>query len=244
MNKVTRVLDLYRSLLNGKSVAKADSCARYKISPRSFDRDIHDIRLFLSEFFSDMELLFDEDRQSYYLKNLSGKRKIGIGETYILTKLLLDSYQLRTDDREEIVKIMLSQLSTSEKKRIIPVLRHSPKIVPCLSKASIKLVEDLLLSIERKDRISLQFGQQYRECSCVPYSIEIRNRYAFLIAWDIAQKEPRMYALDEILSYIPANFPYDLSGKEQSKLQELISIANHSEADTYQPFIYKKELIL
>lgn len=157
---------------------------------------------------------------------------------------MLDSCQLRTDDREEIVKIMLSQLSASEKKRIVPVLRHSPEIVPCLSKASVKLVEDLLLSIERKDRISLQFGPQYQEHSCVPYSIEIRNRYAFLIAWDISRKEPRMYALDEILSYVPANFPYDLSGKEQSKLQELVSTVNHSETDTYQPFIYKKELIL
>lgn len=244
MNKVTRILDLYRSLITGKPVAKADSCAKYKISPRSFDRDIHDIRLFLSEFFSNMELLFDEDRQSYYLKNLSGRREIGIGETYVLTKLLLDSDLLRTDDRVEIVKIMLSQLSASEKKRILPVLRHSPGIVPCLSKASIKLVEDLLLSIERKDRISLQFGPQYQECSCVPYSIEIRSRYAFLIAWNIARKEPRMYALDEILSYVPANFPYDLSSKEQSRLQELVSIVNHSERGAYQPFIYKRELIV
>lgn len=244
MDKVTRILFLYRSLMKGALISKRTSCANFDISPRSFDRDIQDIRLFLSESFSNMELVFDEERQGYCIKNLDVKREIGIGETYILTKLLLDSRQLRTDDREEIVKIMLSQLSATEKRHIIPVLRHSPEIVPCLGKASVKLIEDLLLSIERKDRISLQFGPQYQERPCVPYSIEFRNREGFLIAWDLCQEEPRIYILDGIRSYVPANYPYELNEEEKEKLQELVSMVNHPTANTYQSFTYEKELTL
>lgn len=244
MDKVTRILFLYSSLMKGALVSKRTSCANFDISPRSFDRDIQDIRLFLSESFSNMELIFDEERQGYCIKNLNIKREIGIGETYILTKLLLDSCQLRTDDREEIVKIMLSQLSAGEKRRVIPVLSHSPAIVPCLGKASVKLVEDLLLSIEKKDRISLQFGQNYRECLCVPYSVEFHGRDAFLISWELQQEEPRVYVLDEIRSYVPANYPYELSREEKDKLQELVSIVNHSDISAYQAFVYKKELMV
>lgn len=241
MDKVTRILFLYRSLMKGILVSKATACADFDISPRSFDRDIQDIRLFLSESFSNMELIFDEERQGYCIKNLDAKREIGIGETYILTKLLMDSRQLRTDDREEIVKIMLSQLSVTEKRRIIPVLHHSPETVPCLGKASVKLVEDLLLSIERKDQISLQFGPQYQECPCVPYSIEFHSRDAFLIAWDLHQEEPRIYALDEIRSYVPSHYPHELEKAEKEKLQELVFMVGHSNIETYQQFIYEKE---
>lgn len=243
MDKVTRILFLYRSLMKGAVIFKSTFCANFDISPRSFDRDIQDIRLFLSESFSNMELVFDDERQGYHIKNLDMKREIGIGETYILIKLLLDSAQLRTDDREEIVKIMLSQLSSTEKRRVIPVLSHSPRTAPCLSKASVKLVEDLLLSIERKDRISLQFGTQYRERICVPYSVEFRNRDAFLAAWDLEESRPLLYVLDEIRSYVPANYPYELSEAQKESLQTLALTVNQAELNACQSFIYEKELV-
>ena len=243
MDKVTRILFLYRSLMKGAVIFKSTFCVNFDISPRSFDRDIQDIRLFLSESFSNMELVFDDERQGYHIKNLDRKRQIGIGETYILTKLLLDSAQLRTDDREEIVKIMLSQLSGTEKRRVCPVLSHSPSTDPCLNKASVKLVEDLLLSIERKDRISLQFGTQYRERICVPYSVEFRNRDAFLAAWDQEEEHPLLYALDEIRSYVPANNPYELSETQKEALQALVLTVSQAELNAYQSFIYVKELV-
>jgi len=241
MDKVTRILFLYRSLMKGALVYKSSFCQNYGISNRSFDRDIQDIRLFLSESFSNMELVFDETRRGYYLKNLDIKREIGIGETYILTKLLLGSCHLRTDDREEIIKIMLSQLSSVGKQRIIPVLGRSPEILPCLCKASVKLVEDLLLSIERNDRITLQFGPQYQEHSCVPYSVEFQGKDAYLVAWSVHQNGPKLYILDDILSYVP-NYPCILSQEERDRLQELVLLVNDSEPETYRSFIYEREL--
>lgn len=243
MDKVTRILFLYRALMKGALIYKSSACVNFGISPRSFDRDIQDIRLFLSESFSNLELVFDEERQGYGIKNVDTRREIGTGEAYILTKLLLDSRQMRTDDQEEIVKIMLSQLSSTEKRRVIPVLSHSPKPSPCLNKASVKLVEDLLLSIERKDRISLQFETQYQERICVPYSVEFRNRDAFLAAWDLEENQPLLYVLDEIRSYVPANYPYELSEAQKEMLQALVITVDQAELNACQPFIYEKELV-
>ena len=49
MDKITRLLILYSSLINGDEINKTMFCFENDCSPRSFDRDIEDIRLFLSE---------------------------------------------------------------------------------------------------------------------------------------------------------------------------------------------------
>lgn len=244
MDKITRILLLYRSLIRGDLVTKPSATVEFGISERSFDRDIQDIRLFLSESFSGLELIYDNERRGYHLENLDIKREIATGECYILTKLLLDSRLLRTDDREEIVEIMLSQLSASLKQRVLPVLRHSPRTPICLNKASVKLIEDLLFSIERKDRISLQFGSEYCNNCCVPYSIEFRDRTAFLVAFDLSQQAARLYLLDDILSYVPANYPYILNEVETEALQRLVILISNSDFNACQDAIYKKELII
>lgn len=46
MDKITRMLILYSSLMNGEEINKTIFCFENDCSPRSFDRDIEDIRLF------------------------------------------------------------------------------------------------------------------------------------------------------------------------------------------------------
>lgn len=89
MDKITRILILYRLLMHGDLINKYSASLEFGISERSFDRDIQDIRLFLSESFSNLELVYDEERRGYCIKNLNLKREIAIGECYILIKLLL-----------------------------------------------------------------------------------------------------------------------------------------------------------
>ena len=57
MDKITRMLMLYSSLMNGEEINKTIFCFENDCSPRSFDRDIKDIRLFLSESFSVLGLI-------------------------------------------------------------------------------------------------------------------------------------------------------------------------------------------
>ena len=242
MDKITRVLMLYQSLMKGEIVYKASYSVDFDVSERSFDRDIQDIRLFLSDSFSGLELVYDEKQRGYYIKNLAVKREIAIGECYILTKLLLDSRPLRTDDQSEIVKIMLPQLSIQSRKRVLPVLQHTPTPPERLDKASVKLVEDLLYSIERKDKILIQFGTEYHSVSCIPYSVEFRDRSAFLVAWSLECHQAQLYILDDILSYTPSNCTQYLKEDEIAQLQELIALIYHSEPSAYQSFLYEKEI--
>ena len=66
MDKVTRILLLYSKLIQGEKINKTIFCFENEYSPRSFDRDIDAIRLFLSDTFSMSELIYGEFR--VYLK--------------------------------------------------------------------------------------------------------------------------------------------------------------------------------
>ena len=72
--KVIRILTMYKQLLSGKRVNKDDFCSEYGINKRSFERDIEDIRTFLSESFSLQELIYDRKSNSYILTNVSSGR--------------------------------------------------------------------------------------------------------------------------------------------------------------------------
>lgn len=73
MDKVTRVLLLFYHLSRGERVNKSNFCLEYKITGRTFDRDVEDIRLFLSELYTSSELVFDRATNSYIITNLFTK---------------------------------------------------------------------------------------------------------------------------------------------------------------------------
>lgn len=242
MDKITRVLILYKRLIEGKIINKAAQSIEFSVSERSLDRDIQDIRLFLHESRSyEMELIYDERQKGYRIEGPHTKREITVGECYILTKLLLDSRPLRTDDQEEIVQIMLSQLTDKSRRQVDPVLRHTPKIPACLEKASVKLVEDLLKSIEKQDEILLHFGAGYVNIACIPYSIEFRSRKAYLVGWRAEQGAPALFLLDDILSYVTKDAACQLNEAERHTLQELVALVCSGTPETYQALIYKRE---
>lgn len=76
MDKITRILTLYSKLTQGKNVNKFEFCMETDCLPRTFDRDIEDVRLYLSEMYEGRELLYDRNGNFYYLsgKNVSNWR--------------------------------------------------------------------------------------------------------------------------------------------------------------------------
>jgi len=239
--KATRVLALYQRLMNGEAVYKSTFCMEFEVEPRTFDRYIENIRIFLSESFSWLELIYDRKTKGYRLKNLILKPEMGLGGCFILAKLILNSRTLRTDDQSAIVDILLSQLRPEMRERARSVLLHTPILPNCLTKASVKLVEDLLYSIECSHRITLHFGETLQSIECVPYSVEFQGQAAYLAACELASDHAILCPLDDIQSYVTAKEPYLLSFRERETLQLLVANLCRQEPDKYQPCIYRKE---
>ena len=243
MNQTYRILTLYQRLLAGRVIDKTLFALECGTTERSVDRDILAVRLFLSESFSNLELIYDREQRGYRLKNLHIKQEIALGECYLLSKLLLDSRPLRTDEQEELVGILMSMLPQKYRSRALPVLKRAPKVPERRDKTSLQLIEDLLYSIELKDQISLHFGSSYADQPCVPYSVEFRNREAYLVALELDSRIPVLFCLDDIISYRPARQPYLLSAQEAPALQELVESVCSGKRKRYISQIYAKKKV-
>ena len=108
--KATRVLMLYQRLLKGELVDKITYSLEYGVNERTFDRDIEEIRMFLSETYSSDELLFDRETNTYYL---TGRRPQYIDrmDATVISKILLESKAFCTVEMQGLIDTILSTVT-------------------------------------------------------------------------------------------------------------------------------------
>ena len=71
--------------------------------PRTFDRDIEDIRLFLNEIFLNEELVYNRLDNVYYFPK-SQRKLLQSLEILFLERVLLDTGALHLDEMKELMK--------------------------------------------------------------------------------------------------------------------------------------------
>ena len=116
-DKITRILILFNRLIRGEYIDKSIFSIEHNIAERSVERDIKDIRIFLSEIYTNNELLFDKERNAYYL---TGGKHIDVSSVEVLAfvKILLSSRAFRKDEMLGLVSSMCSLVSSDKKKHI------------------------------------------------------------------------------------------------------------------------------
>ncbi|MDY5463308.1 helix-turn-helix transcriptional regulator [Hornefia butyriciproducens] len=108
-DKITRTLKLYTKLMNGHLIRKTEEAERYGVNERSIQRDIDDIRSFLSD--ETLEngavnmIVYDRGKKGYRLDQ-SNKMGLTSSEILAVCKILLDS---RAFTKKEM-KSMLERL--------------------------------------------------------------------------------------------------------------------------------------
>lgn len=108
-SKINRILDLYTKLMNGYLINKSDEAVRYGVNERSIQRDIDDIRNYLSDdalehgFMN--SVVYDRERKGYRMKQIY-KLRLTNSEILAVCKIMLDS---RAFTKKEM-KSMLDRL--------------------------------------------------------------------------------------------------------------------------------------
>lgn len=101
-----RILDLYVRLRSGKTIYTAEELERYKISERTWRRDIGALRSHFSncaaEGKGDIELVNDSQKHGYYLE-YKGRRLLSYKDIFVIMKILLGSKGLA---KEEMVALL------------------------------------------------------------------------------------------------------------------------------------------
>lgn len=184
-DKTTRILTLYHRLLNGQHIDKPSFSAEHGINERSFDRDIEDIRLFLSEIYSCSEVLFDRNTGSYYLTGDKPKY-IDRMDAAIISKILLSSSAFRYDEMDGLLDTILSTVSPHDAQAITKYLNHDKRTYQSKNDSAIlKILGDLYATLRNGNDVELMInisGDRAERIIVSPLEIEFSNSNFYLVA--------------------------------------------------------------
>lgn len=253
MDKVTRMLSLYSKLVQGEKVNKTVFCFENDCSLRSFDRDIEDIRLYLSEVFSVTELKYDRLENVYFIEG-AGRPELEYVEYLFLDRVLKDTSALREDE----FRGLLSHLYLNTEKhgnRTVPAKEEY--LSPSHNKALLKIHGDMVSAINAKKCIRIKYSKadgKEVEKDIIPCCVKYDLGYLYMIGFraDGHDRYPAYYRLDRIYSFAIVRNQLDT---EQQKVQDYIK--NYSKGITqmyggkyvevtlkcnekYYPYLYDK----
>lgn len=221
MDKVTRMLSLYSKLIQGERVNKTIFCFENECSLRSFDRDIEDIRLYLSEIFSTMELKYDRFENAYFIEG-AGRQELEYIEYLFLDRILKDTSALREDELRGLLSHLYS--NTEKYRKDYYVFDKDDYLPPNHNKALLKIHGDVDSAIKNKKCIRVRYfkvnGDEIEE-NIIPCCLRYDLGYLYMIGFrtDENDKFPAYYRLDRIYSF---NIVRTQSSQEQRKVQYYI----------------------
>lgn len=206
-DKVTRILLLYQQLLSGNIVKKATFALEHQITERTFERDINDIRIFLSESYARTELIYDKFVDGYKFTGCQ-KKTFTEFEFLVISKVLFASKALRKDEMIGTINALKAELPKHSQDKVKHLLdneifHYQP---PSHNKAIIKMCWDIGQSILRKVKIELIYEKQDKKLikrNVFPKSVIFSDYYFYLIAYLPKEeyKYPLFYRLDRIKEF-------------------------------------------
>lgn len=203
MDKITRILLLYSKLINGEKINKNTFCLEFDCSKRTFDRDIEDIRLYLSEIFDSEELIYDRSRNLYYFFK-QHTCPLETIEYLFIERLLVDANILRSDELYGLLSHLAQntqQINQAEsyKDECMKLYKDKYNNVPL-----IKMHGDLQVAIRNKYIIDIVYNDN--NCNIVnqiiiPCDIKYSKGSLYLTSYDIDNKIFCNLRINDIYSF-------------------------------------------
>lgn len=194
---------LYSHFIRGKRVNKLAFCIENECLPRSFDRDIEDIRLFLSESFSSREILYDRLDNMYYM---NGEERVELekDEFEIIEDILLGAKILQ---KEELRQLLFNLASNTNKPLGLTnsIKRHINRYAePPDAKPLIKMHGDLSHVINNKLVIKLKLITTYgfEELELLPCDLTAVNGSLVFVGINPITLKTECFGLDKIDSFV------------------------------------------
>lgn len=204
-DKITRILMLYSQLIKGNKVNKSLFSLENGINERSFDRDVEDIRLFLSDSYSVNELVFDKTDNAYYITNQI-KNEMDSSEVYVIAKALLGSKVLRKDELECVLDSLMSVISRKDARTISSKLLNDLKGYDGVKhdKAILKFVRDLSDCISESKYIRVKYqisNNTIKDIEVYPKDIRCEDSRFVLYAAETRRGVETKYLIDKIVEF-------------------------------------------
>ena len=223
-NKGARLLDLYDRFNKGAILTKAELAKLYKVGEKTIQRDIDDLRAYLSEssmYSGNVSIDYDPKRRGYVLvhsqyEHLNNQEVLGIA------KVLLESRAFKSEEMKSMLEKLLAESSPESKDMVEDMVKneaflyvpphHGKKLLPILWDLSgyIRGKQVITLSYTRKDGVAT-------ERTVKPVAVLFSEYYFYLIAFlaDDSKPYPTIFRVDRIRSAKPTGDTFRIPYSER-----------------------------
>ncbi|WP_128100329.1 YafY family protein [Paenibacillus sp. DCT19] len=239
-DKVTRILILYDKLMKGEILNKHALASNLGVNGRSIQRDIDDIRVYLSEQHSGEDVIYDHSKKGYLKTEIPNGRLTAV-EILAITKIMLESRAFQKDEMQGLIKAIVNQAEVGERKALQGAINNELHHYKPLThnKPLLKLIWDINSCIRRQQQIEITYermdgNQSVRRVK--PVSIIFSEFYFYLVAYisESRYEYPAYFRIDRIKLFKLIKEQFSISEKERVQTGE---IRNRSQ------FMYAGELI-
>lgn len=209
-NKGFRLLNMHELLNRGELIKKAELAERYGVTEKTIQRDIDELREYLSDLrITDRKasILYDRSRSGYYLARME-REWITNKELLAICKILLESRAFCKEELDMLVGKLLVQVTTNERKQVENMIRseqfyyaplqHGKKLLAMLWDISQYILNNEVMKITyvRQDGVE-------RNHEIKPVAILFSEYYFYLITFmaDDRYDFPTVFRLDRIKQF-------------------------------------------
>lgn len=220
MDKVSRVLMMHFRLSEGEKIYKKPFCTEMEIGPRTFERDIEDIRLFLNECYLGNELLYDREEDAYRLKPFYRQKSLSAMEISFLLEMLNSCRVLRKDEYQGLVSNLLGTSEPGRREYLEKLVNFYGKKYERQEKDNLlmKMQWDLQQCIAERDKIRILLKNK-REQPVSPVGLQIYKEEMYLFAYD-EKENLEVFQVKEIRSFRLENKKFEETLMEDFELLE------------------------
>lgn len=199
-----RLLDICQRLHQGEILEKRSLANNYGVSERTIQRDLEEMRQYLAEEASYMDVVYDAMAGGYRLERLDNKGLMA-SEVFAICKILLESRPFPRQTMQALLEKLLSLVGRDKRDLLRKLLAKEAHyyVEPCHGVDVMPLLWQLITAIREQRFIAFSYrrldGHQ-RDRTVKPVAILFSEFYFYLIAYDAetAEDYPIVFRLDRM----------------------------------------------
>ena len=205
--KSFRLLNMFEKLNRGEIINKKEFAQMFGISEKSVQRDIDDLRAYLSECYEggdDITIDYDYNKGGYRL--IKQEREfLTNDEILAISKVLLESRGFNKEELNKLIDKLLLQATPSARMNIKELIlkERFHYIPPRHGKMLLDTIWEISDSIYNQEKLSFDYTRMdgmIVHRTVEPLTIMFSDLYFYLIAWfeDHSKEYPAVFRVDRI----------------------------------------------
>ena len=223
MDKALRILDIYIRLCEGKIISKKEESERFKVDERSIQRDIDEIRKYLSERIvatpgDSRRVEYSREKKGFVMSGAKASL-MSNSEVLAVSKILLESRAFTKEEMNDILDKMIAGCVPEKNMKLVYDLISNEKFhyVALRNNSAIKdKLWEIGQEVKKQNLIEITYQKGGAEGKLVSQIIQplavIFSEYYFYLIANIVKKDkkgtyekryqhPAVYRIDRILEY-------------------------------------------